>query len=85
MKFLSLKSEFSGYNDTVQYFKELLNKMGEWPILEKNWSEENFDWLQSFKILRSENLSIPYPVDIEEFGMSKVSEHITAFELIEYF
>lgn len=70
--------KFQGYSDTLKYFKVIVNNFGGWPVLSKeNSSGEVFDWLKSFRILKRTNLSIAFPVDIDETMFS--SEVIQCF------
>ncbi|KAE8748157.1 hypothetical protein FOCC_FOCC005160 [Frankliniella occidentalis] len=43
--------------------KEILQKLGGWPVLEKDWSEEKFDWKEAVYKFRKEGFSVDYIFD----------------------
>lgn len=82
--FFTKISYFEGYDDTLKYFKRILNELGGWPVLrEKYWFEHNFDWLQTYRILKSKNLSVPYPVDVEEGRLVQVTALLVTINLCQ--
>lgn len=42
---------------------DLLKKIGGWPMITKNWSDENYDWENVYVYLRSQ-LNVKYLIDL---------------------
>lgn len=43
--------------------KEVLKKLGGWPVLEDDFDEENFDWKETVYKFRKEGFSVDYIFD----------------------
>lgn len=43
--------------------KEILKTLGGWPVLEKDWNEEAFDWKETTYKFRKEGFSVDYIFD----------------------
>lgn len=42
---------------------DLLKKIGGWPMITRNWSDENYDWENIYIYLRSQ-LNVKYLIDM---------------------
>ncbi|KAK9500251.1 hypothetical protein O3M35_001544 [Rhynocoris fuscipes] len=47
--------------DSLNYLKSLLDRLGGWPVVEgESWDEDSFDWMKLMKIFNEEGLSLDY-------------------------
>lgn len=49
--------------DGLKTYKELMKELGSWPILDKDWKEESFDWIQAIYKFRKIGYSVDYFMD----------------------
>ena len=47
----------------LQPTKDVLQKLGGWPVLEKDWDESSFDWKEAVYKFRKEGFSVDYIFD----------------------
>lgn len=58
----------------LEPLKRLLNKIGGWPIIDKNWQEDSYNWIPAYVFLRSRlglNYIINMYVDIDSKNTSQ--------------